>query len=168
MLMECVEVKCLLLVRLVVPSRCPRATLRGAPAKAAPYITVGISQVVWLPVPSPDMLCCAVPRWEEADHFSEVFVCGWVLTKMGLCVFIEFYFIFFLKYSIINCFQTTMKHQSWNWHSIPWSLPLEMTHPGSTESPTGFKGSVHLTADIWLCHQMLNGGSVVSLLESVQ
>ncbi len=69
MLMESSEVKCLLFVRLVVPSRCLRATVLGAPAKAAPYITVGISQVVWLSVPGPAMLCCASLTGREADHF---------------------------------------------------------------------------------------------------
>lgn len=72
MLMESGEVKCLLFVTLVVPSQCLRATVLGAPAKAAPYITVGISQVVWLSVPAPAMLCCAMLRGGEADRFLSV------------------------------------------------------------------------------------------------
>lgn len=53
MLMESGKVKCPLFTRLVVPVRRPRASMLGGSAKAAPYIRVGISQVVWLSVPGP-------------------------------------------------------------------------------------------------------------------
>lgn len=48
MLMESSKVKCSLFRRLVIPIRRPRAT-----AKAAPYVRLGTSQVVRLPVPGP-------------------------------------------------------------------------------------------------------------------
>ena len=71
MLMESEEVKCLLFVRLVVLSRCLRATVLGGSAKPVPYIRVGISQVVWLSVPGPAMLCYAtLKRGRETGHLK--------------------------------------------------------------------------------------------------
>lgn len=71
MLMESGKVKYLLFTRLAVPSRRLHASMLGAPARAAPYIRFGISQVVRLSVPGPAMLCYAtLRRGRKCEHLK--------------------------------------------------------------------------------------------------
>lgn len=73
MLMVSGKVKCFLFMRLVVPIRCPRASMLGGTTKAVPYIRVGSSR--WS-----GSLYHSLPCWGEATHFlKKAFVCIWVL-----------------------------------------------------------------------------------------